>query len=98
MNSTTHILAQCSISISPEIVKKMFITKNYLPYIYERGGLKITFIEDHDSQAANGGVLYKNMFLKISQISQGKKRLQQRCFPVKFAKFLRTTILKNICD
>ena len=27
-----------------------------------------------------------------------KKRLQQRCFPVKFAKFLRTTILKNICE
>ena len=25
------------------------------------------------------------------------ERLQQRCFPVKFAKFLRTTILKNIC-
>ena len=26
-----------------------------------------------------------------------KKRLQHRCFPVKFAKFLRTAILKNIC-
>ena len=25
------------------------------------------------------------------------KRLQHRCFPVKFAKFLRTPILKNIC-
>ena len=52
------------------------------------------------------------MFQKISQISQEslfnkvavlrtcnfiKKRLQHRCFPVKFAKFLRTTNLKNIC-
>ena len=26
-----------------------------------------------------------------------KKRLQQRCFPVIIAKFLRTPILKNIC-
>ena len=26
-----------------------------------------------------------------------KKRLQHRCFPVKFAKFLRTPMLKNIC-
>ena len=26
-----------------------------------------------------------------------KKRLQQKCFPVKFKKFLRTPILKNIC-
>ena len=27
-----------------------------------------------------------------------KKRLQRWCFPVKFAKFLRTSILKNICE
>ena len=27
-----------------------------------------------------------------------KKRLQHRCFPIKFAKFLRTPILKNICE
>ena len=27
-----------------------------------------------------------------------KKRLQHRCFPVKFSKFLRTPILKNICE
>ena len=27
-----------------------------------------------------------------------KKRLQYRCFPVKFAKFLRATILKNNCE
>ena len=26
------------------------------------------------------------------------KRLQQRCFPVNIAKFLRETIFKNICD
>ena len=27
-----------------------------------------------------------------------KKRLQRRCFPVNIAKFLRTPILKNICE
>ena len=25
-------------------------------------------------------------------------KLQHRCFPVKFAKFLRTSILKNVCE
>ena len=27
-----------------------------------------------------------------------KRRLQHRCFPVNFAKFLRTPILKNVCE
>ena len=27
-----------------------------------------------------------------------KKRLQHRCFPINIAKFLRTSILKNICE
>ena len=27
-----------------------------------------------------------------------KKRLQDRCFPLKFARFLRTLILKKICE
>ena len=54
----------------------------------------------------------KNLFFKISQYSQEnacvglssliksfmKKRLQHRCFPVNIAKFLRTPILKNICE
>ena len=56
----------------------------------------------------------KKLFLKISQISQEntcvrnaaglqfcnfvKKRLQQWCFPVKFAELLRTPILKNIFE
>ena len=47
------------------------------------------------------------MFLKISQITQEntcvgdsfyKVAGQQMCFSVKFAKFLRTSILKNICE
>ena len=50
-------------------------------------------------------VLCKKVFLKISQISQENicvvvslKRLQHRCFPVKFAKFLKTPVLRNICE
>ena len=50
----------------------------------------------------------EKVFLKILQILQAntcvgvlvanfiKKRLRHKCFPVKFEKFLRTPILKNI--
>ena len=49
------------------------------------------------------------VFIKSSQILQenvcvsvfcnfNKKRLQHRCFPVRFAKFLRTLILNNSCE
>ena len=63
------------------------------------------------SETATEDVQYNKVFLKISQISEEslfnkvavlracsfiKKSLRHRCFPVKFAKFLRTTILKNI--
>ena len=48
----------------------------------------------------------KKLFLKISEISQKNNcvgvsflmRLQDRCFPVKFAKVLRTPILNSICE
>ena len=50
-------------------------------------------------------VCKKKMFLKMSQnlpenicVWQLYKRLQHRCFPVKFAKLLRAAILKNICE
>ena len=47
----------------------------------------------------------KKAFLKILQYSQEscraatlKNRLQHRCFPLNVTKFLRTLILKNICE
>ena len=43
----------------------------------------------------------ESLFNKFSERKANnfiKKRLQNRCFPVKFAKFLRTPILKNICE
>ena len=57
------------------------------------------------SEAATRVVLYKKVFFEISQKSQKntcarvsfllKKRLWHRCFPMNFAKFPRTTFLKN---
>ena len=38
------------------------------------------------------------LFSKVAACSFIKKRLQLKCFPVKFAKFLRTPNLKNICE
>ena len=43
---------------------------------------KNTYIEKHPRKARN--------FIK--------KRLQHKCFPVKFARFLRTPILKNLYE
>ena len=43
----------------------------------------------------------ESLFNKIADLSACsfiKKRLQNRCFPVILAKFLRTFILKNICE
>ena len=64
------------------------------------------------AEAATGSFLKKKVFLKLSKVSQKtlvleslfnkfcknfvKKRLQHRCFPVKFAKLLRMPTLKNI--
>ena len=42
----------------------------------------------------------ESLFHKVTDLqacSSNKKRLQHRCFPVKFARFLRKRILKNIC-
>ena len=35
----------------------------------------------------------ESLFNKVASL-----RLQHRCLPVKFVKFLRTSILKNICE
>ena len=54
--------------------------------------LKIT--QDSQEKACVGA-----SFDKVSGLCNFiKKRLQHMCFPVKFAKFLRGPILKNICQ
>ena len=55
-------------------------------------------------KAATGGVLLKNLLLKISQISRESscfrisllKKYFNTFFPVRLAKYLETPILKNI--
>ena len=45
--------------------------------------------------------MLESLFNKVTGVKACnfiKKRLQHRCFPVKFAKFLRTPILKNFCE
>ena len=62
------------------------------------------------TELANGNVVQKKVFLIILQISQktpvleshlhkdaGLTTTDSKCFPLKFAKFLRTRILRNIC-
>ena len=43
------------------------------------------------AEAATGGALKKGL-------QRVKKRIQHRCFPVNIAKFLKTPIMKNICE
>ena len=64
-----------------------------------------TFPEHIVSEAATRDFLYQNNDLKNFANFTGlkackfvKKRFQRRHFPVKFAKFLKTPILKNICE
>ena len=45
--------------------------------------------------------LLESLFNKASGLKTCnviKKRLQHSCFPVKFAKYLRVSILENICE
>ena len=49
---------------------------------------KILLKSSHNSQ--------KNICICVS-FYRGKKRLQQKCFPVNFAKYWRASILQNIC-
>ena len=45
--------------------------------------------------------MLKSLFDKVAGLNVFnfiKKRLQHKCFPVKFAKSLRIPILKNICE
>ena len=52
-------------------------------------------------EAATRDVLWKMVLLKFSTFQAYnfiKKKIQNRYFPVKFAKFLGTSILKNICQ
>ena len=45
--------------------------------------------------------VWESLFNKVNDlrpVTLSKKRLQHRCFPVRFPKFLRVLISKNICE
>ena len=44
--------------------------------------------------------MLESLFDKVAGLraSRKKKRFQHKCFPVKFAKFLRAPVCKNICE
>ena len=54
------------------------------------------------TDAGTGGVLFRSLFYNevagLMSTTLSKMRFQHRCFPVNFAKFLRTPTLKNICE
>ena len=66
-------------------------------YFFKKKGLKIIFL--HTAEAVAGRCSVKKVLLEIWQNWQSlsatllKKRLWRRCFPVNFAKFLRTLFL-----
>ena len=69
---------------------------------------KAPYRSSHRRCSVKKGVFFRNfanfsgkhlcwsLFLRASNFI--KKRLQHRCFPAKFAKFLKTSILKNIWE
>ena len=67
--------------------------------IMNRSSIKMPFLKiskySHNSNCV--GVCF---YIKVQAFSTETllKRLQHRCFPMNIAKFLRATILKNICE
>ena len=62
--------------------------------LYEKSAIRnaAKFTGKHPYQS-----LFFNKVAGLRPATLVKKRLRRRCFPVNFAKFIRTPILKNIC-
>ena len=62
--------------------------------------LKFPFKKQPPEVFCKKGVLknFANLTKRLQACNFIKKRIQNRCFLVKFAKFLRTPILKNMCE
>ena len=71
-----------NIFIEQEVFYKKTITKNFKIFTEETCVVASFLIKNPGLQLCN--------FIKT--------RLQHRCFPVNIAKFLKTPILKNICE
>ena len=53
-------------------------------------------LEKSSRKIQNKGSLWKSLVKKVAGYRLVKKRLRHKCFPVDFAKFLRTPILKSL--
>ena len=69
---------------------EFFTSKNLLRLLVSKTSVEY-------SEAATRGLLYKKVLLKIPEILQENTCVGVNLFSVKFAKFLRAPILKNIC-
>ena len=74
---------------------KLLIVDSVVPL--EVKSLSQNFIEIQNQSPWD---VVKKLFLKtlLKAVTLLKMRLRQRCFPVNFAKFLRTSILQNNCE
>ena len=82
------VLVTCWLYTSKRFYRKFFFS------------IKISFLKTFAK--FTGKHLYQSLFFNkvapLRLVTLLKKRLWHRCFPVKFAKVLRTPILKNICE
>ena len=79
--------------INRSLHRSEYIKKKPLEMFYKKGLLKYftNFTRKH--------LRWSNFLIKFTATDLFiKKRLRHRCFLVEFAKFLKTPILKNICE
>ena len=76
-----------------ELSAKVCIQEKQPPEVFSK--------QRQTSQISQGTPVLESLFNEVASLQACnfvKKRLQHRCFPVKFAKFLITFISKNICE
>ena len=80
-----------------EKLRKSFLRKTLLGNGFLHSYFSVSFVRNPEavSQYSQENSCAGSLFNKAFNL---KKRLQDRCFPVNITKFLRTPILKNICE
>ena len=84
------------ISVFHSKKKKCF--KSGLSEAATRGALLKKSVLKNFTNYTGKHLCWSLFLIKLQTCNFIKKRLQHRYFPVKFAKFLTTSILKNICE
>ena len=63
-----------------------------------RSFMEVTFFDPALELLNISQILLENTCVGLKACNLIKNRLHHRCFPVKFTKYLRKSILKNICE